>query len=277
MDLQALKASRSMELTAAASTSSSKTEPTIELTSLERFALEIFCEEIGPGRVGICLFFSDFVGAGFQSNGARTLLYFVEARMSLWPLRKAGEDGNAAVESGKADVLRFSCTSFDIPKVTWKKMDPAIAYAEVAPLTRCKSYNYEPQPHATTYYAQRTTHRGLLIAEATPISPTKLGMEFLLGMPSLPHYLPPIRKLHEILEAVCKEIRVGIWEPLSPTHKFSLLYIHFVEPQENNFTTTTNMKDHYTLLPMRKLYKGVFIVTSGDMGGWQCFYGSGEY
>ncbi|XP_024534812.1 12-oxophytodienoate reductase-like protein [Selaginella moellendorffii] len=34
----------------------------------------------------------------------------------------------------------------------------------------------------------------------------------------------------EILEAVCKEIGVGIREPLTPTHKFSLLYIHFVEP-----------------------------------------------
>ncbi|KAF6139688.1 hypothetical protein GIB67_002493 [Kingdonia uniflora] len=37
----------------------------------------------------------------------------------------------------------------------------------LAPLTRQRSYNNIPQPHAILYYSQRTTEGGLLIAEAT--------------------------------------------------------------------------------------------------------------
>jgi len=33
----------------------------------------------------------------------------------------------------------------------------------LAPLTRCRSYGYVPQPHAAVYYAQRATRGGLLI------------------------------------------------------------------------------------------------------------------
>ncbi|RLM75240.1 hypothetical protein C2845_PM15G09380 [Panicum miliaceum] len=40
----------------------------------------------------------------------------------------------------------------------------------LAPLTRCRSYGYVPQPHAAVYYAQRATEGGLLIAEATGVS-----------------------------------------------------------------------------------------------------------
>ncbi|KAG0589341.1 hypothetical protein M758_1G013600 [Ceratodon purpureus] len=40
----------------------------------------------------------------------------------------------------------------------------------LAPLTRCRSYNHLPQPHAVLYYSQRTTPGGLLISEATGIS-----------------------------------------------------------------------------------------------------------
>jgi len=45
----------------------------------------------------------------------------------------------------------------------------------LAPLTRCRSYNHVPQPHAAVYYGQRTTKGGLLITEATAISETSYG------------------------------------------------------------------------------------------------------
>ncbi|XP_019176720.1 PREDICTED: 12-oxophytodienoate reductase 2-like [Ipomoea nil] len=45
----------------------------------------------------------------------------------------------------------------------------------LAPLTRQRSYNTIPQPHAILHYSQRTTKGGLLIAEATAISDTGLG------------------------------------------------------------------------------------------------------
>ncbi|KAJ4713758.1 12-oxophytodienoate reductase [Melia azedarach] len=45
----------------------------------------------------------------------------------------------------------------------------------LAPLTRQRSYDYLPQPHAILYYSQRTTNGGFLIAEATVISETGRG------------------------------------------------------------------------------------------------------
>ncbi|KAJ7557317.1 hypothetical protein O6H91_05G121500 [Diphasiastrum complanatum] len=45
----------------------------------------------------------------------------------------------------------------------------------LAPLTRCRSYNYIPQQHEALYFAQRTTKGGLLISQATAISGTAAG------------------------------------------------------------------------------------------------------
>ncbi|KAL7157419.1 hypothetical protein ABFS83_02G076200 [Erythranthe nasuta] len=45
----------------------------------------------------------------------------------------------------------------------------------LAPLTRGRSYNNVPQPHAAVYYSQRATEGGLLIAEATGVSDTSQG------------------------------------------------------------------------------------------------------
>nr|GLL32639.1 putative 12-oxophytodienoate reductase 11 [Ipomoea trifida] len=45
----------------------------------------------------------------------------------------------------------------------------------LAPLTRQRSYNTIPQPHAALYYSQRTTKGGLLITEATGVSDTAQG------------------------------------------------------------------------------------------------------
>ncbi|KAL2536959.1 12-oxophytodienoate reductase 1 [Forsythia ovata] len=45
----------------------------------------------------------------------------------------------------------------------------------LAPLTRSRSYDNVPQPHAAVYYSQRATNGGLLIAEATGVSNTAQG------------------------------------------------------------------------------------------------------
>ncbi|KAI4318251.1 hypothetical protein L6164_026040 [Bauhinia variegata] len=45
----------------------------------------------------------------------------------------------------------------------------------LAPLTRQRSYNNVPQPHAILYYSQRSSPGGFLIAEATGISDTAQG------------------------------------------------------------------------------------------------------
>ncbi|KAL4579096.1 hypothetical protein LXL04_015231 [Taraxacum kok-saghyz] len=45
----------------------------------------------------------------------------------------------------------------------------------LAPLSRLRSYNFTPQPHAILYYKQRATKGGLLISEASGISDTAQG------------------------------------------------------------------------------------------------------
>ncbi|KAJ4762070.1 12-oxophytodienoate reductase-like protein [Rhynchospora pubera] len=64
-----------------------------------------------------------------------------------------------------------------IPLITPHKMGPfQLSHRIVlAPLTRSRSYNGVPQPHAILYYSQRTTTGGLLIAEATGVSDTAQG------------------------------------------------------------------------------------------------------
>ncbi|KAJ1696772.1 hypothetical protein LUZ63_005284 [Rhynchospora breviuscula] len=64
-----------------------------------------------------------------------------------------------------------------IPLLTPHKMGPfELSHRIVlAPLTRVRSFNNVPQPHAILYYSQRTTPGGLLIAEATGVSDTAQG------------------------------------------------------------------------------------------------------
>lgn len=45
----------------------------------------------------------------------------------------------------------------------------------MAPLSRNRSYNHIPQPHAAVYYSQRASKGGLLIAEGTAVSSTAYG------------------------------------------------------------------------------------------------------
>ncbi|KAL1534918.1 12-oxophytodienoate reductase 1 [Salvia divinorum] len=71
-----------------------------------------------------------------------------------------------------------------IPLLTPYKMGEfALSHRIVlAPLTRDRSYNNIPQPHAALYYSQRTTNGGLLIAEATVVSDTAQGYPDIPGI-----------------------------------------------------------------------------------------------
>ncbi|PSS19395.1 12-oxophytodienoate reductase 2, N-terminally processed like [Actinidia chinensis var. chinensis] len=64
-----------------------------------------------------------------------------------------------------------------IPLLTPYKMGNFLLSHRIvlAPLTRQRSFNNVPQPHAILYYSQRTTKGGLLIAEATGVSDTAQG------------------------------------------------------------------------------------------------------
>jgi 12-oxophytodienoic acid reductase len=62
---------------------------------------------------------------------------------------------------------------FYFPAVEFKCL--SVCRVALAPLTRCRSYNSIPQPHAVLYYSQRTTKGGLLISEATAVSDTSYG------------------------------------------------------------------------------------------------------
>ncbi|KAG8378506.1 hypothetical protein BUALT_Bualt08G0144200 [Buddleja alternifolia] len=52
----------------------------------------------------------------------------------------------------------------------------------LAPLTRQRSYNNIPQPHAILYYSQRATEGGFLLSEATGISDTAQGYPYTPGI-----------------------------------------------------------------------------------------------
>eukprot|EP00249_Psilotum_nudum_P018912 c27017_g1_i1 orf=196-1389(+) len=70
----------------------------------------------------------------------------------------------------------------------------------LAPLTRCRSYNNVPQPHAILYYSQRTTPGGLLISEGTCISTAARGYPFTPGIWSeeqIQAWKPIVEAVHE--------------------------------------------------------------------------------
>ncbi|KAK0575864.1 hypothetical protein LWI29_008310 [Acer saccharum] len=81
--------------------------------------------------------------------------------------------GGAAAEPQPENVEKKNV----IPLLTPYKMGPFNLSHRIvlAPLTRQRSYNNVPQPHAILYYSQRTTKGGFLIAEATGVSDTAQG------------------------------------------------------------------------------------------------------
>ncbi|GFY92553.1 12-oxophytodienoate reductase 2 [Actinidia rufa] len=70
--------------------------------------------------------------------------------------------------------------SLQIPLLTPYKMGKfQLSHRVVlAPLTRQRSFDNVPQPHAILYYSQRTTKGGLLITEATGVSDTAQGYPY---------------------------------------------------------------------------------------------------
>ncbi|KAK1305085.1 putative 12-oxophytodienoate reductase 11 [Acorus calamus] len=70
----------------------------------------------------------------------------------------------------------------------------------LAPLTRQRSYNNVPQPHAILYYSQRTTNGGFLIAEATGVSDTAQGYPDTPGIwteEQVEAWKPIVRAVHD--------------------------------------------------------------------------------
>jgi len=75
-----------------------------------------------------------------------------------------------------------------------------VSRVALAPLTRCRSYNHVPQPHAALYYSQRATRGGLLIAEATAVSETSYGYPHTPGVYSdeqVEAWKPIVKAVHD--------------------------------------------------------------------------------
>ncbi|XP_052194057.1 putative 12-oxophytodienoate reductase 5 isoform X2 [Diospyros lotus] len=70
----------------------------------------------------------------------------------------------------------------------------------MAPMTRSRSYENVPRPHAAIYYGQRASNGGLLIAEATGISDTAQGYPETPGIWTKEHveaWKPIVQAVHQ--------------------------------------------------------------------------------
>ncbi|KAG8368884.1 hypothetical protein BUALT_Bualt15G0093000 [Buddleja alternifolia] len=83
----------------------------------------------------------------------------------------------SSIHNNRSTDNAYTSDDDPIPLLTPYKMgDFHLSHRIVlAPLTRNRSYNNVPQPHAALYYSQRATKGGLLIAEATGVSDTAQG------------------------------------------------------------------------------------------------------
>ncbi|PIN00632.1 NADH:flavin oxidoreductase/12-oxophytodienoate reductase [Handroanthus impetiginosus] len=83
--------------------------------------------------------------------------------------------GNSSTSDN--DPSSYPSSDGPIPLLTPHRMgDFDLSHRIVlAPLTRNRSYNNVPQPHAALYYSQRATKGGPLISEATGVSDTAQG------------------------------------------------------------------------------------------------------
>ncbi|KAH6823679.1 12-oxophytodienoate reductase 1 [Perilla frutescens var. hirtella] len=123
----------------------------------------------------------------------------------------------------------------NVPLLTPHKMGEfALSHRIVlAPLTRDRSYNNVPQPHAALYYSQRATKGGLLITEATGVSNTAQGYPDTPGIWTKEHveaWKPIVDAVHEKGGVFFAQLwhvgRVSTYgyqpdgqPPISPTHK----------------------------------------------------------
>ncbi|KAJ4965224.1 hypothetical protein NE237_017073 [Protea cynaroides] len=89
-----------------------------------------------------------------------------------------------------------------VPLITPYKMGKFQLFHRVvlAPLTRSRSFNNIPQPHAILYYSQRTNKGGLLISEATGVSETAQGYHHTPGIwtkEQVEAWKPIVEAVHE--------------------------------------------------------------------------------
>ncbi|KAK4600260.1 hypothetical protein RGQ29_010076 [Quercus rubra] len=79
---------------------------------------------------------------------------------------------------------------------------PLLTSIVLALLTRTRSYNFVPQPHAALYYSQRATKGGFLIGEASGISDTAQGYiswlcTYAFGREQVEAWKPIVSAVHE--------------------------------------------------------------------------------
>ncbi|KAK1279568.1 putative 12-oxophytodienoate reductase 11 [Acorus gramineus] len=141
------------------------------------------------------------------------------------------EDGNSVVDENYTDLVAYGrvfLANPDLPqrfelnsplnkydRSTFYLSDPVIGIV-LAPLTRQRSYNNVPQPHAILYYSQRTTNGGLLIAEATGVSDTARGYPDTPGIwtkEQVEAWKPIVRAVHD------KDFQPNGQAPISSTDK----------------------------------------------------------
>nr|WCQ76798.1 OPR3-4 [Salvia miltiorrhiza] len=89
-----------------------------------------------------------------------------------------------------------SSISLCIYLINWVALNRIV----LAPLTRNRSYNNVPQPHAALYYSQRATKGGLLITEGTGVSDTAQGYPDTPGIWTKEHveaWKPIVEAVHQ--------------------------------------------------------------------------------
>ncbi|GMN32063.1 hypothetical protein TIFTF001_049745 [Ficus carica] len=135
----------------------------------------------------------------------------------------------------------------------------------LAPLTRQKSYHNVPQPHAILYYSQRTSQGSLLIAEATGVSDTAQGYPDTPGIwtkEQVEAWKPIVDAVHAKGGVFfCQIWHVGRVSNSESLNKYGILYCHMVEPRMQKVGEM--QETPHSLVPMRKAFKGTFIVAGG--------------
>ncbi|KAK7366573.1 hypothetical protein VNO80_08566 [Phaseolus coccineus] len=113
----------------------------------------------------------------FNSLRSFSFLYSLHSLYNATTLRHFHFKSNQIQPSHPPHMAAPATSDQSNPLITPYKMGKFNLSHRVvlAPLTRQRSYNNVPQPHAVLYYSQRASNGGLLIAEATGVSDTAQG------------------------------------------------------------------------------------------------------